>query len=317
MWFAPVNDPAGAGTRAPCHRVGTRVHTHTGADASSRPTDPLAAVADLIARQAGVISRAQALAAGMSALAVDDRLRTRRWSPVHPRVYLERSYPLGPEARVRAAVLWAGPDAVLCGLAAAWWHGLTAEPPPVIGVAVPRARSSHRTRSGVSVRHRRHDAADVLEDRGVRLTTRGLSVLDAAVELGSRGAAFLDHALRAGVTFAELEAAHPATGSSTAARLLASARARSGAVATDRLTRLLLAARLCGWRPGPAHPGQAVALFPTAEVAVVVNGWVEPPDPPPVPAGWTRLHYSWRDLGVRSADVAAEIARVTRPRQRS
>lgn len=218
------------------HRTGTQI---------SVPTDPAAVVADVLARQAGVISRVQALAAGMSASAIDDRVRTRRWYPLHPRVYLERTHPHGPEARVRAAVLWAGPDAVLCGLAAAWWHGIAAEPPPSIVVAVPRIRGAHRARTGVAIRYHRHATTEVFEDRGLRLTVRGLSVLDGAVELGDRGAAFLDYALRSGVSLAELEAVRTASGSATATRLLREARKRwlSGWVHHES------SPVLAGWRP--------------------------------------------------------------------
>ena len=84
---------------------------------------------NLLDAQAGVISRAQAMASGMSRDAVDHRVSTRRWQPVHPRVYLVAGRPLDAEARIRAAVLWAGPGAVLTGAAAAWWQGLPARPP--------------------------------------------------------------------------------------------------------------------------------------------------------------------------------------------
>jgi hypothetical protein len=79
----------------------------------------------LLARQAGVISREQALRAGLDVAAVDRMVRTRRWQPLHPRVYLVDGHRYDDEARVRAAVLWAGAGAVLCGSAAAWWHGMT------------------------------------------------------------------------------------------------------------------------------------------------------------------------------------------------
>ena len=36
-------------------------------------------------------------------------------------------------------MLWAGPDAVLSGSWAAWWHGLRDEPAGPVGVTVPRS----------------------------------------------------------------------------------------------------------------------------------------------------------------------------------
>jgi hypothetical protein len=77
---------------------------------------------DLVARQAGVISRDQAVAAGLSRDAVDHRLRLRRWRPLHPRVYLVGGHRYDEEVKVRAAALWAGEGAALSGVAAAWWH---------------------------------------------------------------------------------------------------------------------------------------------------------------------------------------------------
>ena len=80
---------------------------------------------DLLARQAGVISRAQALATGMSGTTIDHRVKARRWQPLYPGVYLagrRSGFADGrdDEVRVRAALLWAGDGALLCGRAAAW-----------------------------------------------------------------------------------------------------------------------------------------------------------------------------------------------------
>ena len=77
-------------------------------------------VSTLLARQAGVITRQQALAAGFTRHAVDHRVRLRHWWPLHPQVYLVSGHARGPEAAVRAAVLWAGEGAVLDGPAAHW-----------------------------------------------------------------------------------------------------------------------------------------------------------------------------------------------------
>lgn len=186
----------------------------------------------LLARQAGVVTRAQALAAGLSPGAVDHRLRTRRWRPLHPRVYLATHHRHGAEARVRAALLWAGEGAVLCGTAAAWWHGLVREAPADVGVSVPRGRRP-RPRPGVLVRRRAVPAADVVVERGLPVTGLPLTVLDAAVDMGAAGSPFLRAVLGGAVgaagapggLLAEVRAAHRrslgAHGSATAARLLA------------------------------------------------------------------------------------------------
>jgi hypothetical protein len=159
----------------------------------------------LLARQAGVISREQALRAGVGAATVDRLVRTRRWRPLHPRVYLAPGYGAGDEARARAAVLWAGEGAVLSGVAAAWWHRLLPDPPSTMVVTAPARRPA---RQGVIVRCRVLDAADRTDHLDLPLTGPALTVLEAAVELGGpTGELFLRRAV-AGVGWAEVLAAH-------------------------------------------------------------------------------------------------------------
>lgn len=159
----------------------------------------------LLARQAGVISREQALRGGLGAAAVDRLVRTRRWRPLHPRVYLVPGYGSGDEVRARAALLWAGEGAVLSGAAAAWWHGLLPGAPRTLGVTAPVRRPA---RSGVAVRVRTLAAADRTVHRDLEVTALGLTVLEAAAELGRpAGELLLDHVvLRIGR--AEVLAAH-------------------------------------------------------------------------------------------------------------
>jgi hypothetical protein len=163
----------------------------------------------------------------MSRDAVDHRLRTRRWRPLHPRVYLVDGHRYDDEARVRAAVLWAGAGAVLRGAAAAWWHGMTDEAPATVGVTVPRRRCP-RPRPGVDVWRRELAPVDVTRRRGLLVTAPPLAVLEAAVELGaSAGAELLDRALQRGLGFAEVDRAYRrsigAQGSAAAGRALAAA----------------------------------------------------------------------------------------------
>ncbi len=184
----------------------------------------------LLSIQAGVISREQALARGMSRDAVDHRLRTRRWRPLHPRVYLVDGHRYNDEARVRAAVLWAGAGAVLCGTAAAWWHGMTDEPPATVAVTVPRRRCP-RPRPGVDVRCGELAPVDVQHRRGLLVTAPPLAVLEAAVELGaSAGAELFDRALQRWVALPEVHSAYQRSlgtqGSTTAGRALAAAAQR-------------------------------------------------------------------------------------------
>jgi hypothetical protein len=180
----------------------------------------------LLARQAGVVSRAQAVGAGLAPHEVDRLVARRRLRPLHPRVYLAAGQPLTDEARVRAAVLWAGEGAVLAGLAAAWWHGLVRRPPPTVAVTV--GRRCPGPRPGVSVRRCLRPKEDVVRLRGVAVTARPVTVLEAAVEAGAGGAALLDRALGRVVDPDELDAALDRAGrSGTAALLVRRARGMS------------------------------------------------------------------------------------------
>ncbi len=285
---------------------------------------------NLLARQAGVISRDQALAAGLSRDTVDYRVKARRWQPLYPGVYLAADRLAhgadGPDAevRVRAALLWAGEGAFLCGRAAAWWYGMVDEPPPAVRVSVGRRRRLRR-RPGAEVIRRELAAQDRHLHRGLAVTAPPLTVLESAVELGEDGPAFLDGALRGSVRFADVNAAYSryagSTGSATAGRLLATAAERSAQYARRELRALLRGAGACGWTDAVQVDGHPVdAAFPVARVAVLASGWAEPIDPPSIEAaarrwtalvgqGWMIVHVTWRDLVERPHGVLADIAR--------
>jgi hypothetical protein len=148
----------------------------------------MATLDELLDLQHGLLTRAQLLAAGVSAARIDERVRTRAWSPVLPRTYLVRPGLSGDELRVRAAVLWAGADAALAGLAAAWWLGIVATAPSQVRVVAPRrARTLRRAEVVADARH----PAGVVVVRGVRVTAPLDTLVDAALELGVAGIALL------------------------------------------------------------------------------------------------------------------------------
>ncbi|WP_220187533.1 endonuclease domain-containing protein [Pseudonocardia pini] len=279
-------------------------------------------MAPLLRRQAGVISRAQAVAVGVSPDAVDRNLAARRWVPLHPRVYRDDAHPPSDAARVWAAVLWAGEGAVLSGVAAAWWQGIAPALAGPVAVTVPRRRSP-RPRQGVTVRRRDLDPQDRTHRHGVAVTAPAFTVLDAAVELGTAGGPFLDRALQTGVSFEAVSRAYSRNigchGSAAMHALLVAAADRSASVAERLLVKHLRAARLIGWRCG--HPVMGFLLdlaFPEAKVAIEVDGWAWHLDAERrqrdlwrqnvlVRAGWTVLRYTWQDLTTRPAAVLAEI----------
>jgi hypothetical protein len=280
---------------------------------------------DVLAQQAGVISREQALDVGISRDSIDHRVRARRWKPLHPCVYLAAGHRLDDEVRVRAALLWAGYGAILSGRAAAWWCDLVAEPPPAVTVTVPRLRRL-RSRTDVEVRRRDIPESDRAVHRGLVVTAPALTLLETAVELGDPGSRFLDDALRRGaVPFADVHSAHcrnvGSAGSATAGRLLAAAADRSAADAKRRLLALLRGSRATRWTDSFRIAGHPVdAAFPAARVAIVVSGWATPSSArramtiaelqqAAASRGWTLLRYTWFDLTERPQEILAEIAR--------
>ncbi|MCO1657574.1 hypothetical protein [Pseudonocardia humida] len=286
------------------------MHPDAAAPPAADPRPDPDALRALLDRQAGVLTREQAVGVGFAPAAIDDRLRLRRWLPLHPRVYLVRGS-LDPAAAGWAALLWAGPAAVLSGPSAAWWHGLLDEPPDVVTVTVPAVGRRGRPRVGVAVRVRELGRVDVALVRGAPVTALPLTVLDAAVALGARGPALLDGALRGRVRFPAVRAAHRrmrgTPGAARAALLLESAADRSATEAVRLLARLLHRAGPPGWRlENPAAGGPPRITFPAADLAIEARGMAGPAAVRR--PGGKVLVYTWHDLVERPSIVLAEIA---------
>src|SRR5690349_9127238 len=99
-----------------------------------------AAMAEIAQWQSGVVSRQQLLEAGLSAQLIKRRLQRRRWQQLHWGVYAAFTGPPPRTAWLWAAVLRAGPGAVLSHLTAAELHGLLEPPAEAIFVTVPSTR---------------------------------------------------------------------------------------------------------------------------------------------------------------------------------
>jgi hypothetical protein len=94
----------------------------------------------LARRQNGVVSRSQALRAGLSPDMIKFRVSRGRWRQIHPGVYATFTGMPGRRARLWAAVLWAGNGAVLSHETAAELHGLADNAADPIHVTVPWQR---------------------------------------------------------------------------------------------------------------------------------------------------------------------------------
>lgn len=125
--------------------------------------------------QWGVIGAKQLRDCGVTKRTTDSWLGRGRLHIQHPGVYSlgHRSVPI--EGRLVAALLYAGPDAVLSHATAAWWWGLIAEQPPVIELSAPRRI---RRSNGVVVQRRAR--FDSTRHRRFPITTVAQTLLDYA-----------------------------------------------------------------------------------------------------------------------------------------
>jgi very-short-patch-repair endonuclease len=97
-------------------------------------------LAEICRRQRGVVSRSQALAAGVSPNAIGYRLRSGRWQRLAAGTYATFSGEVGRAVLRWAAVLRAGPGAILTHQSAAEEIGLVPEDGGAIHVAIPTER---------------------------------------------------------------------------------------------------------------------------------------------------------------------------------
>lgn len=136
------------------------------------------------AGQSGLLSRAQALAGGLTPKAVQWRLSRGRWQVVHPGVYQTMPGRDGWETQAVAALLHAGDGSSLCGISAAYAWGLVRQAPDAIHVVVPAARRV-RPVGGVVVVRSRHASERVDPLAWPHRTTVEHTVLDLGASRGS------------------------------------------------------------------------------------------------------------------------------------
>jgi hypothetical protein len=157
-------------------------------------------LARVAATQNGAFTREQAAHAGFSASQVQRRLGAGAWVRLYPRVYRHAASPPNRALVLSAALLWAGPGAVLSHTTAAAMWRVTGVEDETTEVIVPRTRAPRA--SGVVVHRVAHlDRADVTATAGgLTLTTPVRTMVDlAAVVPGAELAATLDRALGLGL----------------------------------------------------------------------------------------------------------------------
>jgi hypothetical protein len=116
---------------------------------------------NLVKHQGGVVSRSQALRSGLSAGRIKFRVSSGRWQQLHPGVYATFTGGPGRNASLWAAVLAAGPGAMLSHETAAELQRLTDRPVQTIHVTVPDQRHV-RVAAGVTI-HRSGRAVEAAQ----------------------------------------------------------------------------------------------------------------------------------------------------------
>ncbi|HYL53461.1 MAG TPA: DUF559 domain-containing protein [Acidimicrobiia bacterium] len=139
---------------------------------------PDVAIASFAASHDGVFPHKEALAAGLTQRQIDRRLRSGTWVRVFPRVYRNAATPVTDAAQRRAALWWAGRNAVLSHRSAAtMWglDGIEADARPELTVAGTR-----HPRSTLVVVHRTLDLppGDTCRKDDLRLTRPSRTIID-------------------------------------------------------------------------------------------------------------------------------------------
>jgi very-short-patch-repair endonuclease len=272
----------------------------------------------LVRAQHGVLSLAQVRAAGLSEDTVRRRLATKAWRPVGPRVFQVLEHEETPASRTFAAMLSVGEGAVLVGRSAAWWWDLHHVAPGRVEIAVDRTRQV-RPRPDVEMTRRTVDPVDRTQHRGLTVTCRAPTVLDAAVRMGLvEGAQLLDRALvRRRVGLPALRSVHHRTagrrGAPLAGKLLVLAAGGARSEAERRAHRLMRGAGLRGWTADTevVLPGYGRAIgdvvFAEEKVVLEIDGWAYhrdlrafltdgPRQSALAAAGWVVVRTHWHEL---------------------
>jgi hypothetical protein len=134
-------------------------------------------VVAVASEQWGVVSLQQLLDCGLSADTADRWREAGRLHPIHRGVYALGHSSVPIEGRLVAALLHAGPGALLSHQAAGWWWGILDREPGVIDVSAPGRR---RSLDGVRVHHPR--VLDGTRWRRLPITTVCRTLRDLAAE---------------------------------------------------------------------------------------------------------------------------------------
>lgn len=285
------------------------------------------------ARRHGVITRAEAHAAGLSNRQIRLRVETGRWRRHSRDVFIVAGAPPTPHQTLRAAS--ERHRAPASHLSAAWLHGLRAEPPGTAHVARARSTSSGSNDEKVTV-HRLVDLRerDLVTVASIRTTNVTRTLLDLApLTTEAELHTLIDRARRAGLTHPDalvtrfLSHGRPGRPGSARARQVLAALDRDLSLVESDLESLLLALiAAAGLAPPVAQHRIRIGdaeyridfAYPTHQIAIEGDGFEFHSERERfesdrvrqnhlVLAGWLVLRFTWRQIVRRPEEVAAQI----------
>jgi very-short-patch-repair endonuclease len=282
--------------------------------------------------QDGMITRAQAIHAGLTRDDIQARLADGRWDNPYRGVYVLTGIAHSPHRLLRVALAATGTGAAASHRSAAWLWGLTDRPPATASVSVSEDR--HPVVPGIDL-HRSRLPLAVTARRGLPCTGVARTLTDCATVLPPGGLADLvDRALASRViTVRELDDATTDGGGLSklpGRRALRHCLADRGlvggptpSVLESRMARLFRRHQLPVPRAevvwGDQRQYRLDFAYPGLRLVVEVDGYAWHASPEQfardhrrrnelTTAGWTVLVYGWRDVSDVPDRVAGEIA---------
>jgi hypothetical protein len=147
-----------------------------------------ARIASFAERQHGLISKQQALEAGLDRHRIQHRLTIGRWVVMHENVYKVAGVPDSPRQRILAAVLAVGPLTAASHRSAAELHGLWTPKPAVVEITTTRDRSPEVGDAAVHRLADLHERSVTAVD-GIPCTTVARTLVDLGAVLPEKSVA--------------------------------------------------------------------------------------------------------------------------------
>lgn len=166
---------------------------------AGRPSGTPGAEVAIAARQYGVVSRHQLLAAGLSSGTISRWTRSGRLTRLSPGVYALGHAALVPHGRRLAAVLSCGPSAHLAESDAGAVHGMCRSWGSRFSVIVAPGAARRGKRPGILVRECRLTPDDVAIVDGIPVTSWARTVVDIAAARPERAEEVIDAAIALGL----------------------------------------------------------------------------------------------------------------------